>query len=249
MKTSNKILIVATLVVIGYLLVYDTALKAEYVKGDFKKPHYRMHQLSLSNFNIIEHNAANIIGMQIEKGPYGVWIDDYIKDKVKVSQHGQTLQVDYISKENFSDYKGIIISCPDVISITANPFINPEKTANERYLRRNGTTMIIDYFPHGTIGIIGFEQPVMTLQANEFTEFELQKNTLTQLNAKIGNTKKGNAGLTITADNKITGADIQVPGRSTLTLDNVYINKVTYKIADSADVHLTGKSVRLLDHP
>ena len=249
MKTSNKILTLASLVCIAYLVIYDTALKAEFVKGDFKKPHYKMQQLSLGNFNAIEHNAANIIGMQVEKGPFRVWIADRIKDKIKISQHGQTLQVDYISKENFNDYRGIIISCPDVISITASPFINSEQNTGGRYLRKNGNSMIIDYFQHGTISVTGFNQPVMTLQAGEFTEFELEKNTLGQLNATIGDSKKGNAGLTINSDNKITAANLQVPGKSTLTLDNVTIDKVISKMADSADVRLTGKSVHLLDRP
>src|SRR5471030_1778532 len=114
MKTSNKIIMIAALVVIAWLVIYDNALKAEYVKGDFKKPHYRMQQLNFSNFNVIEHNAGNIIGMQVKKAPYGVWIDDYAKDKIRVSRHGQTLQIDYIGKENFNDYRGITISCPDV---------------------------------------------------------------------------------------------------------------------------------------
>ena len=249
MKTSNKILIVAVLVVMAWLVIYDTALKAEYVKGDFKKPHYRMQQLNFSNFNIIEHNAGNIIGMRVEKGSYGVWVDDYIKDKIKVSQHGQTLQVDYIGKENFSDYRGITISCPDVVSITSSAFIGPEKNGMNRYLRKNGNSMVIDYFQHGTIIVTGFDQPTLTLQANEFTEFELQKNTMGLLTAKIGDSKNGKAGLTINPDNKITDADLQVPGKRSLTLDNVAIGKITCKMSDSADIQLTGKAVHLLDKP
>jgi len=248
MKTSNKILMAAALVLIAWLVIYDNALKAEYVKGDFKKPHYHMQQLSFSNFNTIEHNAGNIIGLQVEKGPYGVWVDDYIKDKINISQNGQTLVITNTSKENVNDYRGIIISCPDVISITSNPFINPKKATGDRYLRQNGNSMIIEYFQHETILVTGFNQPVMNLQANQFTEFELKKNTLGQLNAKVGDKQRGQAGLTIDADNNISTADLQVPGKSTLTLDNVTINKVTYKVTDSAEVTLTGKAVHLLDH-
>src|SRR5665213_2713712 len=106
MKTSNKILMAAALVVIAWLVIYDNALKAEYVKGDFKKPHYHMLQLNFSNFNTIEHNAGNIIGLKIEKGPYSVWVDDYVKDKITISQNGQDLTINYTSKENVNDYRG-----------------------------------------------------------------------------------------------------------------------------------------------
>jgi hypothetical protein len=80
MKTSNKILMVASFIVLLYLVAYDMALKAEYTNGGYKQPHYRMQQLSFSNFNAIEHNVGNIVRLRVEKGPYGVWIDDDIKE-------------------------------------------------------------------------------------------------------------------------------------------------------------------------
>jgi len=247
MKTSNKILIAATVVVLAWLIVFDMTLKAEYVKGDYNKPHYHMHQLGFSNFNIIEHNAGNIIGIRVEKGPYGVWMDDYLKDKITVSQHDKTLLIECTSKEDFGG-NGVIITCPDLVAITTNPLIRPGNNPGGRYSRKSGTSLIIDYFPHATSTVTGFDQLSMTIVANEFTVIDMEKNTLGQLNAKVGDSKKGNAGVIITTNNKITFADFQVPGKSTLTLDNVVINKVTYKIADSADVHLTGKAVHLLDH-
>jgi hypothetical protein len=250
MKTSNKILMAAAFVLIAWLVIYDNALKAEYVKGDFKKPHFHMEQLNFSTFNTIENNAGNIIGLQIEKGPYGIWIRSDIKDKVKISKHGQTLQIEYIGNEdiNFVYSDAISITCPSLISMTTNPFMKPGTVFNGRYVRKRGTSMVIEYYPHGTTTVTGFDEPSMSIQANEFTEIHLENNTIGQLHAQVGDSKKGNAGVTIGADNKITDADLLVPGKSSLILDNVAIGKITYKMADSADVQLTGKSVHLLDH-
>ncbi len=251
MKTSNKILVVASLIVIAYLTVYDLGLQAEYRKGDYKKQFYHMQQLSFAHFNVIKHNAGNIIGLQIEKGPYGVWVDDNLKDKVTITQHDQMLQIDYTGKENYNNgySPAIIITCPGVAGVFTNAFIKPGGNPDNRYLRKNGNSMIIDYYPHGITTVMRFDQPAMTVQANEFTEIHLTKNTLDVLNAKVGDRPNGKAGLTIDADNQLKYADFEVPGKSTLTLDNLLIGKVTYKLADSAQVNLTGMAVHLLDHP
>jgi hypothetical protein len=250
MKTSNKILIAASLIVLLYLVAYDMALKAEYTKGDYKQPHYRMQQLSFSNFNAIEHNVGNIVRLRVEKGPYRVWVDDEIKGKLIISQHGQTIQIDGITQNGNNNklYGGsVIISCPDIISVTTNTYKGSGNSSDGRYLRKNGNSMLIDYHPHATTTVTGFTQAVMQLQANKFTEIELENNSIGELNAKVGDKKHGQAGLTLDADNKIATANLEVPGRSTLTIDNLFIEKMTYQMADSAQVNLTGKATHLLD--
>ena len=250
MKTSNKIIIVASLIVLVYLVAYDMALKAEYTKGDYKRPHYRMQQLSFSNFNAIEHNVGNIVRLRVEKGPYGMWIADDIKDKLSISQHGQTIQIDCAPQNgtNKNLYGGsVIISCPDITSVTTNTYTAPGTSSEGRYLRKNGNSMLIDYYPHATTTVTGFTQAVMQLQANKFTEIELTNNRIGELNAKVGDQIHGQAGLTLDADNKIAAANLEVPGRSTLTIDNLFIEKMIYHMADSAQINLTGKATHLLD--
>jgi len=245
MKTSNKILIVAGLVVMGWVLIYDMAVKAEFVKEDYKKPHYQMKQLVFTNFNTIQHNAGNIIGIEVEKGPYGVWVDEFMDDKIAITQHGQTLQIDYTGTDYHGSGRGIVINCPDLVSITTNAFIKAGKSNNYEYQNNYVNSIIINgqYTP---TSVEGFTAPLMNVCANEFTSIILENNTLGQLNAKIGDSK-GRAGLTVRPDNKITSADLQVPGKSALVLDNVAIGKIAYKLADSADVRLTGKAAHLLD--
>ena len=37
MKTSNKLLLLATVILFGYLAIFNFQLRAEYLKGDFRK--------------------------------------------------------------------------------------------------------------------------------------------------------------------------------------------------------------------
>jgi hypothetical protein len=42
MKTSNKLLIVSGLLVFSFLVLHDLALQAEFKKGDYLNPLYKM---------------------------------------------------------------------------------------------------------------------------------------------------------------------------------------------------------------
>jgi len=250
MKTSNKILLAATLIIITYLIIYDFALQAEYRKGDFKSSYYHMQQLKFNNFTTIEHNAGNIIGLKVQKGPYAVWINEYLKDKVTISQHNQTLQIDYTGKKG--DYvngyeTAIIISCPNVASITTNPYIAAGGSLEGRSVHKSGESIIVQRNPHGISTVSGFSESSMNIQASQFTEIDLENNSLDELNAKIGANPTGDAGLTVNANNKIKAANLQVLGKSSLRLDDLVIDKINYNLADNAEVTLTGKASGMLN--
>ena len=249
MKTSNKVMFVAAFITVAYLMIYDLGLKSEYDKGAFRKRFYNMVPLTFNGFNSIQHNAGNIIGLQIEKGPYGVWVDKDLKDKISITQHGQSLQIDYVEKDgHYNNGYGtpVIISCPEVAAVISNPFAMSLGESNG-YLRKKGKSMLIDYFPHGVTTIAGFDQFAMTVRAARHTEIVLAKNTIGTLTATVGDKTNGEAGLTIDANNNINSANFQIPGKSSLTLDNVLIGHINYRSTDSAQVTLAGKASHLLD--
>jgi hypothetical protein len=107
--------------------------------------------------------------------------------------------------------------------------------------------MLIDYYPHGVATISGFNQAVMTIQANRFTEIVFENNTVDQLKATVGDKTHGEAGLTINSTNHINTAEFSIPGKSSLTLDNVLIGHIAYKSTDSGQVVLAGKASHLFD--
>jgi len=249
MKASNKIMFVAAFITVAYLMIYDLGLKAEYDKGVFRKRFYNMVPLTFNGFNSIQHNAGNIVGLQVEKGPYGVWVDKELKDKISITQHGQVLQINYIEKDgHYNNGYGtpVIVSCPDAEAVIVSPFAMNTNESNG-YLRKKGKSMLIDYFPHGVTTITGFNQSAMAIQANRYTEIVLNNNTLAQLTATIGDKTHGEAGLTIETNNNINSAGFDIPGKSSLTLDNVLIGHIAYKSIDSAQVTLAGKASHLLD--
>jgi hypothetical protein len=238
MKTSNKLLIAVTFIVISYLTVYDLGLKAEYHLGAFKNRFYHMQSLSFNNFNVIEQNAGNKIDLQIEKGPYDVRISNDMKDKITVTQHNQTLSINYINKAGIyvNGYQSsIIITCPYVSSVTSKPFIMPGTKYDPHA-----------YNPTRTTTIIGFNQPKMNVEASQFTEIELKNNTLGELGALVGDQPNGKAHLALDSNNHIKMANLQVPGKSNLSLRNLLIDKVNYKLTDSATITLTGKAAHML---
>jgi hypothetical protein len=244
MKTSNKLIISATLIIIGYLVAYDFALKAEYVKGTYKSRFYQMKQLSFKNFNAIEHNAANNINLRVEQGPgFGVWVDERLKDKIIIRQHKQTLSIYYNSKDNYRRYAidhDIIIICPYINSIITNAhfYADTVKTAT-------GIQTTMSHPDFGTPTTITGFKSTMSIQANTFTKIEMYNNNLPALNALVNG---NNAVLKIDTTNIIKVATIQTSGESVLSLLNPAIETLHYNIADSTELTLSGKSFRQIRH-
>lgn len=226
MKTSNKLLLTATVIIFAYLAVYDFQLKAEYVKGDYKSRFYNMKHTALNRFTSIENNVGNLLGVTIEKGPkFEIWINNFLADKVGITQRNNTLYINFKDKQ-FKFYQGgITIICPFVNSITASPLVSP----NWQFSVEKTT-------------VTGFAQDVMNIHANKFTEIELSKNSLGKLIASTGGS---NATLTILRNNQIKAADINIIGKSELKLFNTIANS-NYNCTDSATITLNGKLFRSL---
>jgi hypothetical protein len=237
MKTSNKLLAIVTVVILIFLVIYDLGLKAEYLKGDFRKRFYQMEQLSFKDFSNVRHNSADKVGIQIERGDkYQVWIKSDIKDRVVVTQQGKTLAIK--SKDgtriwNYSD--GIVIICPQLDSLIT---VTDADASNRK----------VDYKFAGyniANGIAGFHQPKMVINQNRVTGVELTGNQIDDLQATVGDKLIGKAYLNINASNGIKQANINVPGKSELKLSNPTIGKLNYVIADDAKVSLSGRGLQL----
>ncbi len=240
MKTSNKLLILVTLVIIAFMVIHDVGLKAEFLKGEFKKRFYQMEQLSFKNFSNIKHNSADKIGIQVEKGDkFQVWIKSSLKDKVAVTQKGNTLVIKMIGQNGTRiwGYQGaIIIMCPQLDSLTTVM----DADASNRKVDYKETSY------NNANGIAGFNQPKMVINLNRVTGVELTGNQIDDLQATVGDKAIGKAYLRINSNNLIKQANILVPGKSELDLKNPTIGKLNYTIADSAKVTINGGSIGIL---
>lgn len=236
MKTSNKFLVLVTLVVVAYLVVYDAGLKAEYLKGDFKSRFFGMEQLSIKDFSSIDHQAANMIDVTIEKGDkFSVWLRKDVKDKVQITKQGNTLMIKYTGPDERRYYYSgaMIITCPHLDSITTTANVKKEQTfQNDSY--------------GGDIDVVGFDQQKMIANAGPLTQIELKNNKLEYLQATIGDNSPMIGSLNVNASNHIKLANIKVNGISELKMSNPDITTLEHSFSDNASLVLTGKAIRLL---
>ncbi|RYY06623.1 MAG: hypothetical protein EOP43_05775 [Sphingobacteriaceae bacterium] len=237
MKTSNKLLIVAILIIIVSMVTYDFALRAEYLKGDYKSRFYNMKSLDLKNFKTVDNRVANLVEVNIEKGEkFAIWIDKDLKDNLNVSQNGTDLVIDIADKKNLKNknYNGkISIICPSIDKVSTSPFF---------YEKAN----VIEYEPNSTCNIKGFNQQDLTLIINKSTHLSFGKNQIENLKATVGDDKSKYAYLFIASTNKIDDAAIKVAGKNQLSIENAKIGKSNFTISDSAQVSLSGSFLNKL---
>jgi hypothetical protein len=224
MKTSNKLLLLATVILFGYLAVFNFQLRAEYIKGDFRNPYYGMKFTPLNSFTTIQHNAGNVVVLRIEKGPkFGVWMRDNLKEKLALTERNNTLFVDYVDKQHFNYYQsGIVVVCPEVNTVITTPLITHQ----------------VRFWERAVTQVSGFTQDAMNIVAGKSTQVELNKNTIGKLNAA---TTASDATITVNTENQIQASNFKIVGKSDLKLFNQITNG-TYTYTDSATITLNGKS-------
>lgn len=227
MKTSNKLLIAMALIIISYCVADAIALKAEYLKGDFKKPYYGMKPVHIDNFSAINNNAVSAINLTIEYGDkYAIWVDDKLADDLVFTLNNNVLNISrkIIAKPDYPHNVHVI--CPRIDRLTCGV-----KTAE---------TLI-----HYTTTVIrNFKQDSLYIQLNNNSALNFQSNVIGFLNASV---KFGN--LNINAENVIGMAKFEVLNQSELTIENASIENATYKCSENAKVSLIGKALNLLPKP
>jgi hypothetical protein len=229
MKTSNKLLLVSFIIILGYLVVYDFSLRAEYLKGTFKDSFYGKTPIAITNFDGIEDNAANSTYLTIEQGPkFAIWIDKNTQRDLIITKNGKTLNIDY--KTGVQDIEDmsyeIHVICPNLTSLTT-------RYKSLTGLRNRG----------GVNTITGFTQDSMKLEVSNQTFITLTHNTINNLTATV------NSGLlSIVQTNTINTGNFDIKSDGHFTVLDAEIKKANYQFADSSTISLTGKALRLFRH-
>lgn len=236
MKTSNKLLIFTSLIIISALIFYNYGLRGEYRKGEYKSRFYKMTKENIDGFTSIENKASNLY-VRIERGDkFEIWFSNEIKDKVNFSKKNGKLVIDFNKLYDEEDYfrsANLIIICPTLENFKAGNLI--VKPYNKKY-----------YIPQGTTTIYGFNQQELNLETNSFTDVSLESNKISSLFATVGDTKSTIAIINIDSNNKIDKLIAEVKGKSKLNLNNPLINIAEFQLSDSADVNLSGRALKLL---
>lgn len=237
MKTSNKLLIAAILVIIVSMVTYDFALRAEYVKGEYKNRFYEKENLGFKGFKSIDNRAANYLTLSVERGDhFEVWVDKNLKDRIKISKIGDQLIVDVMDRKSPKIVfygNTITIICPSINEITTQPL----------WLVKEDQGI---YPSDATTSLSGFNQQNLSLIVKEFTHLNLEKTKIENLNATVGNNSSTHAYLFIASNNQIGNANINVLGTNQLSIENPKINKTNFTISDSANVNFSGSILKQL---
>lgn len=233
MKTSNKLLLTAILIIIVSMVTYDFALRAEYRKGTYKSRFYSFEKLNFKDFNKIDNRVANYVTILLEQNAkYNVSIRKELKNQVKIFKRGNSLVIDVLDKKSLR-YNGvensIVISCPSLEEVVTTPFFKENKSED------------INYDTYGSTTLIGFNQQNLNLLINNSTNITLVNSKIENLKAAVGNSLTKHASLTLALDNQFNTATIVVAGTNSLNIqNNAKIGKPNFIISDSAKVNLNG---------
>jgi hypothetical protein len=238
MKNSYKLLLIAVLLLVGTLTAFDLALKTEYEKGTYKNVRRDYSKLEYKNFDVIEINAANKLGVEIQySDTFNIGVRDRVKEFLKIKQIGSHLIIDCNMRDSrgYLGEKSIIIQCPELKGLRTDAVF---------YV--NGKPIITKDISNTTVFVTGFKQDNLKLNMNNATFVKLFDNQIKHLSADLGKDISSQSDLVIDQSNDIAAADFNIQNKSRLTLTNVKADNFNYTISDSAQIRLSGASLKLL---
>lgn len=245
MKTSYKLLVLALIILFGSTAAYDVALRKAYLKWDKKRPYESYDNLNFKNFDRIEITAANIVSTMITQGPYfKVRLHNSIPE-AKIEQKGRTLVITFESNSSVfhaNHSNALLIECPSLKEIKTNAIFTI-----------NGEVMTVKHarsskYSGGQVSVRGFEQDSLSLVMDNYTSLYFKENKFGFLNANLGSSDSSRSTIYIDNSNQIESADLNLQNNSAMNLKNIFIENFKYKLSDSAQVSLSGISLRLLSN-
>ena len=235
MKKSTIMITAAVLIILGSLTAFNVKIKQIYLTGSYKSKFKGMDFTPANGLVNIDIQSANRLGILVERGDKeGVWIREDKKETYQVDIHTNTLKLDIAKKakeEGFNSWGDVIIVTKNLNRLTASPYLMDKENLKDIT---------------GNVEIKGFTLSDLDLQIGLGISASLYKMQLDKLTAFVGDKKSGNSSLFIGSDTKINTANLNVPGKSMLTLANPTITKAVYNLSDSATVSLNGKLLQLI---
>lgn len=224
----------AVLIILGSLTAFNVKIKQIYLSGSYKSKFNGMDFMAIKGLEKLNIEDANALGIQVEQGnTEGVWIRGDQKSKFLVDFKNHTLKIGLNGegKKEGTTYWGDIVIVTKTLS-----GISSSSSTKENDPRYNS----------GTITLIGLQLNQLDLQISDGVTASLNNMQMDVLNATVGDQNRGNASLNISSDTHIKTAQLNVPGKSNLTLADPKITKAVYNLSDSATVSVNGKMVQLI---
>jgi hypothetical protein len=242
MKTSNKFLTAAIILLLLSVVLYDFQLRAEYKKGDFRNPFGNFIKLNLGGFKVINLKSSTAINMIVVKGPFKVLADPDAIEFAKIKQYGDTLTVEAHFKSNYHNVRSsyiMYVSCPELHAFIADA----RYTAGENQVI---DTLAAEDFKWRSTIISGFTSNHLKITQDHASNILLQNNSIGTLDAVTGITNGSASNLTLGKGNHIGKAQLDIRNKSRLWIREAGDTQFNYHIADSAKLIVNGASQNIL---
>ncbi|GAA3933133.1 hypothetical protein [Hymenobacter algoricola] len=222
MKTSNKLLLTTLALLLGSLLTYNLALRAEYRKGSYKDKDLFRNYTTLAHQDF---SAVQVVGsglsVKISSGPFAVRVNKGATGRVSITQVGSRLVVTSrpATDTDWSGNSAVLISCPRLTALTTDG---------------------------NTLDVSGFTLDSLAIEQNRTGEVALTDNRIGYLRATAGRSAGSRSTLKIDATNRIQAARLSVQSQGELELENVFIPQFSCQFSDSAAATVSGASLRMM---
>jgi hypothetical protein len=236
MKTSNKLILAALLLLVISLFSYDYLLKSEFLTGSYKNPYKNFITLKFKNFDTINVNSASAANVKFEQGPFRVRISPDASEFTRVSQQHRTLNIDAVfeySYQNTPDPYILIISCPKITALKASARYG---TNGKIYI----DTVVRDLWNMRQVLIDGFKQDSMTISQDYGSRVFLSNSSIGALKAVTGLSPESGPQLNLLNNNHFDNITLDIRNRSSVIINTVPKNKFNYRLDDSARIILNG---------
>ena len=235
MKTSNKLFVATVGLVLGSLVTYDAALRAEYLTGHYKDQLHNYDALAFRNFDEIAVPAASAANVKIVAGPFAVHVNKDAAEFVRVTQQGEQLTVALAYPkewENLGHGPAVVISCPRLQTLTTDGVYT---IAGKPQVKKKDSRC--------EVTVQGFSQDSLTVQQDHASSVRLVGNTLARLRAVTGASVGSGPQLALDQDNHIQAATLAMDHQSRLELKTA-IPELRYQLSDSTTATFSGAAAR-----
>lgn len=242
MKKSNSITIVILALIFLSLFYHDTRLRAEYLSGRYKNIYRNFVNLQFKDFDAVDVSSSTVANVKFIQGPFKVMVDSDALRHVKVSQQGKKLVI----SANFDDkelYNGnpfvLLVSCPILNQVNASAVYMVEKKQVIDSAAEHG-------WDRKYILIDGFKQDSLNIIQDYGSGIVLAHNTISTVHAIVGKTPGSSGKLTVQPNNQFQDVTLDICNKSLLQLNNARISKLSYHLADSAKMTISGAMQKLM---
>ena len=243
MKTSNKLILAAIVFTVIMLTWYDLRLKAEYLSGTYKVPYGDYVTLNYTGFDTVDLNSSTAANVEFVQGPFSVRVDRNSMDFVVLKQQGHRLMIDAVFERNYrwnpNPYV-IVISCPTLTKLITDASYRADN-------RMVTDTIVREDWNMRRVLIEGFRQDSLSIEQDYGSTVELADNSIRSLRAVIGKNAGSGSKIILQSGNEFRDATLDIGHYSKFILENASIQNLSYHLADSAELIVTGNAQHLLN--